>query len=283
MRRRADNKYQLASGKNPDKNASDRIEKLLTEILCQLATVLISAGFGISGLNRLARRAYFDAATQNAGKTPVKLSIAQIAAQTGLTRAEVSQLSRRARSEERAPGMPLSRAHRMSIGWQSDSRFCTRSGEPRPLRFSGTKRSFSLLAKEYSGDIPARAMLLEMKRTGMVKTDHAGNIKLVRIGTRTPRSALTTLSAISPWVRFVAGSLNRNLNAAEQHQIRLRFASVQQSSAALRELNKRTHAFVRGIKELSENPATSRGFECDIAVAIATQLNPNSQKSIKDR
>jgi hypothetical protein len=281
MRRRAKSQHHPTSG-NPDKNSSDKIEQLLTEILSQLATVLISAGYGISSLNRLARRAYFDAARQNSGKSPGRLSIAQIAAQTGLTRVEVSQLARRARSQGREPEMPLSRAHRMSIGWQSDARFCTASGEPRALQFSGKKQSFSVLAREYSGDIPAKAMLLEMKRIGMVRTDPVGNIRLVRPGIRMPRNALATLGAITPWIQFFTGNLNRNLNAAEQHQIKLQFASVQQSSAALRELNKRTNAFVRGIKELGDNPPASKCCELDVAIALATRLKPNGQKATKE-
>lgn len=283
MPRRDENPTLPPARTNRDKRPAEKIEQLLAEILSELAAVLVSVGYGISGLNRLTRRAYFEAAKHHGARSSGKLSIAKIAAQTGLTRVEVSQLSREGRSLSRKRVMPLNRAHRLSIGWQSDPRFCKASGEPYALPFSGRPRSFSALSKQYSGDIPARAMLLEMKRLRMVTTDRSGTIRLVRTGPHVTRRALTTLGAISPWIRFLANDLSRQLSAAEQHQITLKFASAHQAMAAIRELNKRTRAFLTSVDELGANASVPQGCELDVAIAFAASMDSKYLMSIKKR
>lgn len=283
IRRRAANQTRPTSRVTRESRSSDEIEQLLWEIFSQLANVLVSAGYGIASLNRLTRRAYFEAARQRSTKSPSKLSIAQIAAQTGLTRVEVSQLARENRSQKWEAVLPVNRAHRVSIGWQTDSQFCAASGDPRALPFAGKLRSFSQLAKKYSGDIPAKAMLLEMKRLKMVREDREGKLRLVRAGIHVPQQSLATLRAIRPWISFLSNDLSRHLSASGQYQLQLRLLSAQQSMAAIRELNKRARALAKGVEEIGAQLPVSRGYEVDVAIAFAATLNPAHKKSTPSR
>jgi hypothetical protein len=149
------------------------------------------------------------------------------------------------------------------------------------LPFSGKGLSFSALVKEYSGDIPARAMLLEMQRLRMVSADRAGRIKLVRPGLHIPKRALTKLRAMTPWIQFISSDLNRQLSGTAQYQLRLKFSSVRQSMAAMRELDKRTHALIRSAEELGARSSTRRNCELEVAIAFAASLNTPQQKSSK--
>jgi hypothetical protein len=49
-------------------------------------------------------------------------------------------------------------------GWRRDPEFCDSSGAPLDLKLSGDYGSFESLARRYSGDIPARATLEELRR-----------------------------------------------------------------------------------------------------------------------
>ena len=106
-----------------------------------------------------------------------KLSNARVAALTGLTRTEVSQIVRHGDQDSMDPA---NRALRVVQGWLTDPRFAQARDLPRKLPFKGEKTSFSSLVRKYSGDIPARAMLTEMKRLRIVRIDAQDRVLLVR-------------------------------------------------------------------------------------------------------
>src|SRR5690349_10596961 len=95
--------------------ASGGIETRLGAILKDLARVLVCNGYGIAALNRLAKRAYFEAALELDSATGRRRNHARLAAATGLTRAEVSRLSRTPIETFRK--RPVSRAQRVSTAW----------------------------------------------------------------------------------------------------------------------------------------------------------------------
>jgi hypothetical protein len=255
------------------------IEQRLSEILSSLATVLVSTGYGIARLNRLTRRAYFDAALKLNTLRGGKVTNAQIAAQTGLTRTEVSVLARNGSTRSHLEKTPINRAQRVTLGWLSDSRFCKDSGTPNTLPFAGRFHSFSRLVKIYSGDIPAKAMLLEMRRLGMVKIVGGGAIKLVNVGISKSRHAVSTLRAMNPWISFLASNeLTEGFAVCNQHRIRLHFSSKQQSLAALRELKTRSKAFAKSIEELASKKRPDQSHSIDVSFAIGASQSRDNEK-----
>jgi hypothetical protein len=260
------------------------IEQRLSQILSSLATVLVSTGYGIARLNRLTRRAYFEAAltlnTLRGGKT----SNAQIAAQTGLTRTEVSVLATNRSIRSRLEKTPVNRAQRVTLGWLSDGRFCTDSGSPNTLPFAGKSHSFSQLVRIYSGDIPAKAMLLEMRRLGMVEIVGGGAIKLVNVGISKSRHAVSTLRAMNPWISFLAANeLTERFTECTQHRVQLHFSSQQQTLAALRELKTRSKAFAKSIEELAPKKRPDRSHSIDVSFALGASQSRDDKKLTKLR
>jgi hypothetical protein len=64
-------------------------------------------------------------------------------------------------------------------GWFTDPRFVDDNGKPRALPVTGTA-SFQDLVKQFSGDIPKRAVLDELLAAGMVQRDSSGCLRAVR-------------------------------------------------------------------------------------------------------
>ena len=256
------------------------VEQRLAEILTDLARVLVSSGYGIGGLSRLAKQAFVDAAQALAQSDGHRQSNARIAALTGLTRAEVSLL---ARSQTRIEGhsrLPINRAQRVSLGWVSNDSYCDRFGRPKILPFTGSRTSFEKLVKCYSGDIPARAMLSEMTRLGMVRETPDKSLKLVRIDSPISRHTTTSLNAISPWTRFLAeGSCDeaRELHA-NTARVTLSFESLPQLFSAVRELQGRTEAFVTSVHELGAHGKAAQPHKLQVSIALATRV-PRSDRS----
>jgi hypothetical protein len=162
----------------------------------------------------------------------------------------------------------------VAIGWNTDPKYKTRG--PPILPMSGRGRSFESLVKGYSGDIPAKAMLIEMSRLGMVTVKN-DKVRLLRISTPVPRHTLTTLRAVSPWIQFLAergDQQDRELDISNS-RVRLRFGSLLEARAAIRELQSRAEAFVKSIAELGGG-SRAESYETEVSIALAT-IQPTSR------
>jgi hypothetical protein len=246
-------------------------EKRLAGILKDLARILVANGYGISSLSWFAKRAYFEAAQELApGRRKSK---AQIAAITGLTRSEVSELYNV--NEALLFSKPVvSRAQRVSLGWASDVKYRGKKGKPAVLPYSGRKTSFEGLVREYGADIPAKAMLSEMTRLGLVRKKEKNSIVLVRVEPPISRHTEKTLRALSPWVRFLScaeGHQKWDLDA-NAVQITLSFDSMPQLFAAVRELQYRASTFVESIHELSDKRLSATRKQLMVSVALGTRV-----------
>ena len=253
---------------------SAAIEATLSTILNDLARILVTSGYGIDGLHRLSKKAYFDAALALDAGAGRKISKARIAALTGLTRVDVTQLSIRPRDNRGKSPIPVNRAQRVSFGWASDLKYCDKQGRPSVLPFRGRGGSFQRLVKTYSGDIPARAMLTEMVRLGMVVSEANESIRLLRLDSPIARRTTTSLRALSPWISFLANSEDNDLRQLTANTIRLElgFESLPQLFASVRDLQGRATSFVDSIRELSSKEARVKRHKLYVSIALATRV-----------
>lgn len=265
-------------------NAS-QLEPYLAGIFRDLARILVLNGFGYAGLNRIAKRAYFEAASQLDTETGSRTNKSRIAAATGLTRTEVSKLSRQdRRSGSLHPGIPVNRAQRVSAAWASLARYTDERGRPIELPVSGRSPSFSKLVKENSGDIPVKAMLSEMLRLKMVKILSGNYVRLLRLDAPMSRQTHTSLRALSPWVKFLSGThahQSSELNA-NSIQVTLRFESMPQLFAAVRDIQSRASAFVQTINELDGSLDSKARHQLDVTIALGTRVRQSSEKIVSD-
>ena len=264
-----------------------QIDDQLALILLSLARLLLRHGYGHERIARLSKVAFVDAARLIATKLNARASIARIAALTGLTRVEVSKILKSDRSSLFREDQ-LNRACRVAVGWQTDKVYLDKKGRARPLPFSAARNGFANLVRKYSGDIPARAMLAEMMRLGLVARGKAGTIQLLRNTPALPHSAVSSIEAITPWLNFVAeagASLSSTEIAAQAQQIKIHFNSLSEAIAATRELNARQRSFVGGIQQLGTRSKRTGDYEVtvSIAVATATPFRPLRKKEQKSR
>ena len=99
----------------------------------------------------------------------------RVAAQTGLTRADVKRLLRH--NVFTSAHRSQTPVERVIDGWRSDREFATRPGHPKRLQISGLRGSFARLVRKYGGDVPHRAVLDELRRIGAV-IDAEGSVHL---------------------------------------------------------------------------------------------------------
>jgi hypothetical protein len=139
-------------------------DSVVVDFLTEFAKYLLAAGISNSKFSSLARVAYFQAASESAKFANKRLNQSAVAAMTGLTRVQV-----RAMSKGAGLGAQPDRLDQMVEGWLTDPRFLRSDYSARSLTISGRSPGFAELARKYGGDIPARAMLKEMVRSGRVR------------------------------------------------------------------------------------------------------------------
>jgi hypothetical protein len=283
------NRQARTAGKRPKllralaSSGSNDIDRYLMQILVNVGQLLLRNGYGFRRFNKAARLAFVEAALKLDAGSNMPPSIARIAAATGLTRVEVSQL-RRTRSESQLnEATSLNRALRVALGWSSDRAFQSSKGMPLQLPFSSAGPNFTRLVKKYSGDIPARAMLAEMERLGIAKENMNGSVELVRESTRTVKPAIAAIRAISPWVNFFRRAGDEGNNEAltsTARQIKIHFDSLPQVYAALRELETRRASFIAGLELLGTRAKRKAEYELTISIAVAAAKPSRAKKAI---
>jgi hypothetical protein len=147
----------------------------LQDFLRGFAAVLLPRGVTPRSVTDLVRIAFVQAAAERSRLRNGRVNYSRVAAQTGLSRADIKHLLRgdpsSATYSEHAP------VEKVIGGWRSDKDFTTRRGIPKALNIEGRIGSFKLLVKKYGGDIPYRAVLEELKQAEAV-TIRRGVVRL---------------------------------------------------------------------------------------------------------
>lgn len=92
---------------------------------------------------------------------------------SGLSRKEVARLRDLSALEDAVMTERHNRALRVLSGWRNDPRFMDKDGKPRPLPLKSDTdlASFHTLVSAYSGDVPPRTVLDELRRAGCLKEE----------------------------------------------------------------------------------------------------------------
>src|SRR6266853_1957057 len=148
---------------------SVRGASVLQELLTELAFVLLPRGLTPKRFSEFARAAFVRAAADMSKLRNGKINHSRVAAQTGLSRADVKRLLTRNMFDSVRPDQtPIRKVIR---GWRTDRKFADRDGSPKRLRISGSSTSFTGVVKKHGGDVPHRAVLDELRRIGAVSLD----------------------------------------------------------------------------------------------------------------
>ena len=142
---------------------------VLQELLSELAFVLLPRGMTPRRFAELARFAFVRAATEMSKLRNGRVNYSRVAAQTGLSRADVKRLLKSDVFDlHRVARAPM---ERVVNGWRTDRLFSHGSGLPKGLRIAGSGASFARLVRKYGGDVPPRAVLDELRRIDAVADD----------------------------------------------------------------------------------------------------------------
>lgn len=192
------------------------LQKLLTE----LAFALLPRGMTPKRFADLARFAFVRAAQEMSRTRNGKINQSRVAAQTGLSRADVKRLLKSDTFD--AYHSDQSPIERVINGWRADRLFTHRPGRPKRLRIAGSGGSFTRLARKYGGDVPHRAVLDELRRIGAVK-DHGDSVSLRALPSLRYRHDFAFLLPVLPLlidgIRVASRNKSRRSRVAAIHRL----------------------------------------------------------------
>lgn len=195
-----------------DDSSNRRGAKAALQLLQSLIPLLIRYGVTHDQLALVSRKAFVQSAAGVARLRNGRVNQSQVAASTGLTRAEVRKHLAALELGAAYPSASKSKIARVLQGWKTDKRFCSASGKPKPLQFSGRGSSFASLVRAYGRDVPPRAMAAELARQGRIETQK--NVVTLRTTGKSSRDRneaelaqrVTAINAIASSLNFTTSS-----------------------------------------------------------------------------
>lgn len=144
----------------------------------------------------LARWVYVDVAEKEFALPNKKQTASRISVITGLNRKEVARLQEMTVEDNTGTFSTFNRAEKVAAAWRHVYPKADAPAHAAALPLEG-ERSFAALVKLYSGDMPARAVLDELLRVGVVRKTENGTVELLSSKAIVPgaenRQALLTL------------------------------------------------------------------------------------------
>ncbi|KAF0221581.1 MAG: hypothetical protein FD174_350 [Geobacteraceae bacterium] len=160
-------------------NLPNIIAGAVCTLLRPLMRVLLRYNISYTTFADLAKWVYVRVAMEEFQLPGRKQTVSRVALLTGLSRKEVLRVKRLAMPGDPAITEKQSRAARVVSGWVRDPRFHDAENKPALLTLDGEGMTFSALAKAFSGDIPPRAVLDELIRTGVVERLEDERVRLL--------------------------------------------------------------------------------------------------------
>jgi hypothetical protein len=130
-----------------------------------LVRAFLRHAFSIHDFVTLAKTVFVEVAQEEIEQSGEKPNVSRLSAMTGLYRKEVTQIFKK-----QAPPLyqGASLVARVLSRWETDKRFCSAQGKPRPLEFGSAGSEFSALVMSVSTDTHEGTIFGELKRAGLV-------------------------------------------------------------------------------------------------------------------
>jgi hypothetical protein len=210
----------------------------ITTLLRPLVRLLLRNHVPYRTFADLAKRVYVDVATEEFGIPGRKQSKSRVSVITGLSRKEVLRVKRLPAPSDLGAVERYNRAARVIAGWVRDRRFGDESGQPTDLPFEGETVCFRELVKTYSGDAPARAVLDELVRVGVVERTPDGRIQLLERSFIPKTGEIDKIGILGVDAADLIGTIDHNILRPETPFFQRKVSYDNLPSEALPELKK---------------------------------------------
>lgn len=189
-------------------NLRQALHNAVVQLLRPLVRVLLRHGLAYDEFAELARRTYVEVAERDFALKGRKQTASRISVITGLNRKEVARLQ--ALNAQGDGGgaelaQTMNRAAKVVAGWLHEH--TPRNGEPAAL----DAEQFSALVRKHSGDMPARAVLDELRHAGALSTTDDGRYRLAPQGYVPQNTDVRKIGLLGQHAAGLLGAIEHNL------------------------------------------------------------------------
>ena len=251
------------------------------KLMRPLVRILLRNGVAYGALADAIRKCYVDVAFEDFAPEGKKQTVSRVSALTGLTRKEVKRLHELDGEDYEASQERYNRAVRVISGWMNDRRFLDVKGKPAVLSLEKGNKSFAVLVRDYSGDIPVRAMLAMLEEAGSV-SNTKDKVRLVRHAYVPAGDDREKIRILGTDVSELIATIDHNLTAApEQLLFQRKVAYEAINPDSLVKLKKLSFARAQSLlerldREYAKHEQTEDAGE---GVSISLGIYYNEQKS----
>jgi hypothetical protein len=138
------------------------------EFMKPIVRLLLKNGVGYREFSEICKELFVQVASDDHGLRGRKTNMSRVAVMTGLSRKEVRKIREKIGTGGSEAVLRPSRPESVLSIWHTSSDFLDQKHKPRRIRFDGAGATFCELVSRAGGDIPPRAMLVELLRSGAV-------------------------------------------------------------------------------------------------------------------
>ncbi|HSG04900.1 MAG TPA: DUF6502 family protein, partial [Nitrospiria bacterium] len=185
------------------------------KLLKPLVRILLRNGVPYGIFSDLAKRVFIEIAADEFGIAGRKQTVSRISILTGINRKEVGRVKNLPDTEHHNNTADrYNRAGRVIAAWRRESRYLDSRRNPAVLKLEGSGASFSNLVREFSGDVPARAILDELLRVNAVERVGENRVRLL-VQAYIPRTDQTELlNILGTAAKDLIATIDHNLGVA---------------------------------------------------------------------
>lgn len=203
-----------------------------------------------------------------------RVNISRLSVATGMTRKEVSALLNDASSNRGATIRRIGqqRALRVLRGWLVDPRFQKSNGQPDELPYRAGKRSFTLLVKNYGGDVTPKSVLRELERIEVVEVMKSGALRLRTPHSRAAAEVHYQLSDLSRLFEdFALAAIGQGPNTEARSFLAFKDSIVSSAADAayfMRRFSRRAAAYVEDFEQWTAGRESIRSHHANEAIRV---------------
>jgi len=201
----------------------------LRKVLTPLVRVMIRYGFSYGTFSEIARSVFVEQAYKQLQRENQKATASAVSALTGLSRKEVSRLSKGGDAELVETEQKRNRAAQVMSGWSNDPDF-SNQGQPKILPLTGESGSFAELVRRYGSDVTASSILALLIRNGAVENGDT-TVRLLSDAYIPMGTPIERLEILGTDANELITTIAHNIDAAPDQRVFQRKVSVDQLSA----------------------------------------------------
>jgi len=200
---------------------TDTIKKRLSgsilKLLRPLVRLLLRYGISFGEFAELARWVFVDVADKDFSIDGRKQTVSRISVITGLNRKDVTRLKKLNIHADKGSPAGINRAGRVIFGWVHDKTYHASKGVPAALPLEGEEKSFAALVKQYSGDVPVRAVLDELLRIEAARKNEDNTVSLLTRAYIPKNIDAEKISILGADAADLISTIDHNLGDLKEH------------------------------------------------------------------